>query len=138
MKPVNGDFLPGEPAEEAVGGKQEEFVGIEFVVLGTFPGLDEENGAILPDFQVRLEASAEKPVEVAEPPDRLVEIAGSRWAVEECLEQAKQETGLDEYEVRSWDGWHRHITLSMLAHAALVVMRNRANQVRSKKRRSGN
>jgi SRSO17 transposase len=55
----------------------------------------------------------------------IVRIAGSRWAIEECFEQAKQETGLDEYEVRSWVGWHRHITLSMLAHATLSVIRSR-------------
>lgn len=56
-------------------------------------------------------------------PKEVVQIAGRRWAIEECFEQAKQLTGLDEYEVRSWIGWHRHITLSMLAHASLVVMR---------------
>jgi len=76
--------------------------------------------------------------EAETPLSRLVEIAGSRWCVEECFQQAKGEAGLDEYEVRSWVGWHRHITLSMLAHAALVVMRNRANQARSKKRKSRN
>jgi SRSO17 transposase len=56
----------------------------------------------------------------------LVEVAGARWAIEECFEQAKQETGLDEYEVRSWIGWQRHVTLAMLAHATLVVLRARA------------
>src|SRR5690606_22443287 len=60
------------------------------------------------------------------PLQRLVEVAGSRWAIEECFEQAKQETGLDEYEVRSWVGWHRHITLSMLAHATLSVIRSQS------------
>ncbi len=63
----------------------------------------------------------------------VVRIAGSRWAIEECFEQAKQETGLDEYEVRSWIGWHRHITLSMLAHATLAVIRSRALHATSKK-----
>lgn len=63
----------------------------------------------------------------------LVRIAGSRWAIEECFEQAKQEAGLDEYEVRSWIGWHRHITLSMLAHATLAVIRSRARSETSKK-----
>ena len=58
----------------------------------------------------------------------IVRIAGSRWAIEECFEQAKQETGLDEYEVRSWVGWHRHITLSMLSHATLSVIRSRVQQ----------
>jgi SRSO17 transposase len=57
---------------------------------------------------------------------KLVEIAGCRWAIEEGFEQAKQETGLDEYEVRSWVGWHRHITMSLLAHATLVALRAQA------------
>jgi len=52
--------------------------------------------------------------------------AGRRWAIEVCFETAKQETGLDEYEVRSWDGWHRHITLSMFALAFLTVVRSTA------------
>src|SRR3712207_7780009 len=50
-------------------------------------------------------------------------VAGLRWTIESCFEEAKGETGLDEYEVRSWTGWHRHITLSMLAHAYLTVDR---------------
>jgi SRSO17 transposase len=61
--------------------------------------------------------------------------AGRRWAIEVCFETAKQETGLDEYEVRSWDGWHRHITLSMLALTFLTVVRSTAasrKQSRSK------
>lgn len=54
---------------------------------------------------------------------QLVRVAGARWAIEECFEQAKQETGLDEYEVRSWTGWYRHVTLSMFAHAFLSAVR---------------
>lgn len=53
----------------------------------------------------------------------LVRIAGSRWAVEECFQSAKNECGLDEYEVRRYPGWYRHITLAMLAHAFLTVTR---------------
>src|SRR4051794_35986901 len=53
----------------------------------------------------------------------LVRVAGSRWTVEICFEAAKQEVGLDEYEVRSWTGWHRHVTLACLAHAFLTVVR---------------
>ncbi len=53
----------------------------------------------------------------------LARVAGSRWTVEICFEAAKQEVGLDEYEVRSWTGWHRHITLACLAHAFLTVVR---------------
>ena len=44
----------------------------------------------------------------------------------ECFEEAKGEVGLDEYEVRRWDGWYRHITLAMLAHAYLTVIRHQA------------
>ena len=47
-------------------------------------------------------------------------------AIEEDLEQAKDEVGLDQYEVRRWDPWHRHITLGLLAHAALQVARARS------------
>jgi SRSO17 transposase len=53
---------------------------------------------------------------------RLVRVAGTRWAIESCFEAAKGEVGLDDYEVRSWVGWHRHITLAMLAHACLAVL----------------
>ena len=56
----------------------------------------------------------------------LVRAAGSRWAVEECIEAAKGETGLDHYEVRSWVGWYRHITLALFALALLAVIRARA------------
>jgi SRSO17 transposase len=56
----------------------------------------------------------------------LVRVAGTRWAVEECFELAKGECGLDEYEVRSWEGWYRHATLSLLALAAVAVIRARA------------
>lgn len=55
--------------------------------------------------------------------ERIVQIAGRRWTIEECFEQTKQLTGLNEYEVRSWIGWYRHITLSMFAHAMLVIIR---------------
>jgi SRSO17 transposase len=55
-----------------------------------------------------------------------VAVAGLRWTVEECLETGKGEVGLDEYEVRRWAGWHRHITLAMLAHAYLTVLRAHA------------
>lgn len=56
---------------------------------------------------------------------QLAEVAGARWSVENCFENAKQEVGLDEYEVRSWPGWYRHITLACLAHAFLTVLRAR-------------
>jgi SRSO17 transposase len=56
----------------------------------------------------------------------LVRVAGTRWTIEACFEAAKGEVGLDQYEVRSWTGWHRHITLAMLAHAYLAVVRRTA------------
>ena len=56
----------------------------------------------------------------------LVRVAGTRWAIEECFEEAKGEVGLDQYEVRRWDGWYRHITLAMLAQAYLAVIRHQA------------
>jgi SRSO17 transposase len=55
----------------------------------------------------------------------LVRVAGTRWAVEEVIEAAKGEVGLDHYEVRRWDGWYRHVTLCLLAHAFLAVTRAR-------------
>jgi SRSO17 transposase len=51
----------------------------------------------------------------------LVAVAGARWAVEDCFAEAKNETGLDHYQVRLYSAWYRHITLSMLAHAFLAV-----------------
>ena len=52
----------------------------------------------------------------------LVHVASCRWKIEECFQSAKNECGLDQYEVRRYVGWHRHITLAMLAHAFLAVM----------------
>jgi SRSO17 transposase len=60
------------------------------------------------------------------PPDTdletIVRVAGSRWTVEECFAAAKGEVGLDHYEVRSWHGWYRHMTLAMAALAYLAVL----------------
>jgi SRSO17 transposase len=53
----------------------------------------------------------------------VVRVAGSRWTVESGFEAAKGEVGLDQYEVRSWTAWYRHITLAMWALALLIVMR---------------
>jgi SRSO17 transposase len=50
----------------------------------------------------------------------LVRVAGSRWAIEECFQSAKNEVGLDHYQVRRYEAWYRHITLAMLAHAFLA------------------
>ena len=59
------------------------------------------------------------------PLGELVRVAGMRWAVEECFELAKGDCGLDEYEVRTWTGWHRHVTLSLLALAVVAAIRSR-------------
>jgi SRSO17 transposase len=51
----------------------------------------------------------------------LVHVAGARWPIEECFGSRKNEIGLDHYQVRTWDAWHRHITLAMLAHTFLAI-----------------
>ena len=55
-------------------------------------------------------------------------VAGSRWHIEECFQQAKNEAGLDHYQVRSWRAWYAHITLSMLALAWLAASRAQAQK----------
>jgi SRSO17 transposase len=61
------------------------------------------------------------------PIETLVNIEGHRWAIEDAFETAKNELGLDHNETRSWHGWHRHVSLVMLAFAMLAVIRHRAN-----------
>jgi SRSO17 transposase len=58
--------------------------------------------------------------------EALVRVAGMRWAIETCFGAAKGEVGLDQYEVGSWTGWPRHVTLALLAHAYLAVVRQTA------------
>ena len=58
----------------------------------------------------------------------LVRVCTTRWQIEEGFAQAKGEVGLDQYEVRKWEAWHRHATLCLLTHAYLVVMRQAAQQ----------
>ena len=78
--------------------------------------------------------------------EQIVKVAGTRWAIEEAFQAAKGEVGLDQYEVRSWHGWYRHITLALLAHAFLTVMRaaassevpSRRRRAKAKKRAHGN
>jgi SRSO17 transposase len=55
--------------------------------------------------------------------EKVARVAGARWTIESCFEAAKSEVGLDHYEVRSWTGWYRHITLAMWALALLAVLR---------------
>jgi SRSO17 transposase len=51
----------------------------------------------------------------------LIQVAGTRWAIEDCFHTAKTEIGLDHYQVRRYDAWYRHITLAMLARTYLAV-----------------
>ncbi|MDQ4078707.1 MAG: IS701 family transposase [Chloroflexota bacterium] len=60
---------------------------------------------------------------VGTPLAEMVRAAGSHWAIEESFERAQGEVGLDQYEVRGWTAWYRHITLALLAHAYLEVTR---------------
>jgi SRSO17 transposase len=67
------------------------------------------------------------------PMKKLVSVEGHRWAIEDSFEAAKNELGLDHNETRSWHGWHRHVSLVMLAFAMMTVIRHRANVVPPKK-----
>jgi SRSO17 transposase len=61
-------------------------------------------------------------------------VSGTRWTIENCLEAAKDEVGLDHDEVRSRTGWYRHITLAMWALALLTILResNRRGGIQKK------
>jgi SRSO17 transposase len=63
----------------------------------------------------------------------LVRVAGARWAIEENFEDAKGMVGLDQYEVRKWDAWYRHVTLALLAHAYLAATRRQARRADQEK-----
>ena len=64
----------------------------------------------------------------------LVAVEGHRWAIEDSFETTKNELGLNHNETRSWHGWHRHVSLVMLAFAMMAVIRSRANDVTPPKR----
>jgi len=59
----------------------------------------------------------------------LAAVEGHRWSIEDSFEAAKNELGLDHNETRSWHGWHRHVSLVMLAFAMMAIIRNKANAV---------
>jgi SRSO17 transposase len=65
--------------------------------------------------------------------EQVVQVAGTRWQVEQAFELAKGEVGLDEYEVRTWVGWYRHITLALFALAYLTVVRMHAHQEQTRR-----
>jgi SRSO17 transposase len=87
------------------------------------PGADEQHLLLVrrsiskPDQLASYVCHSSTPMPLAE----LVRVAGSRWSVEETFQFAKNETGLDHYQIRRYDAWYRHITLSMLAAAFLAV-----------------
>jgi SRSO17 transposase len=70
------------------------------------------------------------------PIEELVRVEGQRWAIEDAFETAKTELGLTHNETRSWHGWHRHVSLVMLAFAMMAVVRQRANNLSSPQKRS--
>jgi SRSO17 transposase len=70
------------------------------------------------------------------PIGELVRVEGQRWAIEDAFETAKTELGLTHNETRSWHGWHRHVSLVMLAFAMMAVVRQRANSLNSPQKRS--
>src|SRR4051794_20785497 len=65
--------------------------------------------------------------------DTLVSVEGRRWAIEDSFETAKNEFGLDHHETRSWHGWHRHVSLVMLAFAMMAAIQHQANKPTPKK-----
>jgi SRSO17 transposase len=66
----------------------------------------------------------------------LVSVEGHRWAIEDSFETAKNEFGLDHNESRSWHGWHRHVSLVMLAFAMMAAIQHQANKPAPKKTKS--
>jgi len=69
---------------------------------------------------------------VATPLDTLVRMSGMRWPIETCFEDGKQLLGMGDYEVRSWIGWHHHMTLVILAHFFVVRMSLRLKKKRQR------
>jgi SRSO17 transposase len=67
------------------------------------------------------------------PIETLVRVESTRWRVEEGFETTKNELGLDHNESRSWNGWHRHVSLVMLAYAVMTTVRYQANATTPKK-----
>ncbi len=67
--------------------------------------------------------------------EKLARVEGCRWAIEDSFETAKNELGLDHNETRSWHGWHRHVSLVMLAFAMTATIRHRANNILAQPKR---
>ena len=101
------------------------------------PAIESREGLPGPDVRLIARRSLSDPQDMAyyfsnAPADtpllKLAQVASLRYTVEQCIEEAKGETGLDEYEVRYWHSWHRHITLSMMAHTWLASVRHQATE----------
>jgi SRSO17 transposase len=69
--------------------------------------------------------------------ETLVRVEGHRWAIEDSFETAKNELGLDHNETRSWHGWHRHVSLVMLAFAMMAAIRHHANTAPAQQTKPG-
>ncbi|MDR0305430.1 MAG: IS701 family transposase [Chitinispirillales bacterium] len=63
--------------------------------------------------------------------EKYAEVAGTRWTIETCFKESKSEVGLDQYEVRSYDGWYKHITLACIALAFLTVLSSQSLDTKS-------
>lgn len=109
-----------------------EFIAVRAVLVeGRLPGAE---GWLV--VRRTLPAPGEEPVfkyylsnaPAATPPRTLVWVSGMRWPIESCFAEGKGELGLAHYEVRSWRGWHHHMTLVILAHHFLVRLQRRLNQ----------
>ena len=70
------------------------------------------------------------------PAQKLVEVAGSRLRVETCFKESKSEVGLDQYEVRSYVGWYKHITFACIALALLTVLSSQSFNTKTMQRHS--
>ena len=62
---------------------------------------------------------------------KLIEVAGTRWTVESCFKESKSEVGLDQYEVRSYDGWYKHVTFACIALALITVLSSKSLDTKS-------
>jgi len=65
------------------------------------------------------------------PDSKFVEVAGTRWTVETCFAESKSDAGLDQYEVRSYNGWYKHITFSCVALALITVLSSNSLDTKS-------
>jgi SRSO17 transposase len=127
------DFTAGTQAWErrscGHGTKGERFYDWAFHAGITLPRQSAADGFA---FTLLIRRSVSDPAEIryflahapqSAPVPRLIQVAGLRWTIEECNEQGKDDVGLDHYEVRKWEPWHRHVTACMLALAYLAAVR---------------